>query len=205
MRTYPENIKELEKKRNFVFPISKQKLESIRSNIILRHDLAFLFLKSRILNSLKERNDFKNEASLDSFLDKRIANKDRIKIYNTIKSQIPLPLKKDNKLFLYSLLLLGAFLLPWLVYAIIVSKEEILMLFSLAYPKLFMALFLLGTLIVVGFDHILGHFFKNEKPSINTRALTIRDFICSLIGDNRQDIKEKFEIIFKSDIANLKQ
>ncbi|KAB1154250.1 hypothetical protein F7018_14870 [Tenacibaculum aiptasiae] len=204
MRTYPENIKELEKKHNFVFPISKQKLESIRNNIILRHDLAFLFLKSRILNSLKERDDFKKEASLDSFLDKRIANKDRFKIYNTIKSQIPLPLKENDKLFLYSLLILGAFLLPWLVYAIIVSKEEILMLFSLAYPKLFVALFLIGILIVAGFDHAFGHFFKKEKPSIDTNVLTIREFICNLIGDNRQDIKEKFEIIFKNDLENLK-
>ena len=204
MRTYPKSIKELEKKHSFSFPVDKEKLESIRNNIILRHDIAFLFLKSRILNSLKKQKDFENEISLDSFLDKKIENIDRIKIYNIIKNQIPLPVKEDEKLILYYSLLLGVFLLPWFIYIITVSKEEMLMLVSFTSPKLFVLLFLIGVLAVAGFDYVLGHFFKKESPTINTGALTIRDFICNLIGNNRKDIKEKFEIIFKSDLENLK-
>lgn len=204
MRTYPENIKGLEKKHSFSFPINKQKLDSIHSNIILRHDIAFLFLKSRILNSLKEQNKFEDEVSLDSFLDKEIGKIDRIIIYNTIKDQIPLPIKEPVKSVLYSSLLFGVFLLPWIIYVIVVSKEEILMLFSFAYPKLFMFLFLIVVFTLVGFDYLFGHLFKNEKPSIDTSALTIRGFICNLIRDNRKDIKEKFETIFKNDLENLK-
>ncbi|CAL2075529.1 conserved protein of unknown function [Tenacibaculum sp. 190524A02b] len=204
MRTYPENSKELEKKHNFSFPVSEQKLESIRSNIILRHDIAFLFLKSRILNSLKKQGLFENELLLDSFLDKKINTNDRLRIYNTIKNQLPLPVKEHEKLALYYLLLLGCFLFPWITYLVIASKEEIYMLFSFAYPKLFVVLFLIGVLIVTGFDYLFGHYLKNEKPPIDTSTLTVREFICNLIGKNRADIKDKFEIIFKDDLENLK-
>ncbi len=204
MRTYPENSKELEKKHGFSFPIDKQKLEIIHDNLILRHDLAFLFLKSRTLNSLSQQNKFKNEVFLDSFLDKRFDSNDRLKIYNTIKDKIPLPVKEDEKLFLYYLLLLIGFLFPWLIYLIVTSLKDFFMLFSLTNPKLFVFLFLAGTLITASIDYFFGDFFK-KKPSVDTGALTIRDFICNIISKNRKDIKENFELIFKNDIDSFNQ
>ncbi|WP_196887518.1 hypothetical protein [Aureivirga sp. CE67] len=149
MRTYPENIEELEKKHDFSFPINPQKLETIQSNLILRHDIAFLFLKLRIVNSLQEKNIFKNEANLDSFLDKKFDTSDRLKIYNAIKNNIVLSFKKEEK--------------------------------SL-------------------FHYLLNSFSRKEKPDIDTRVTTIREFICSIIKQHRIDIKENFELIFKKDI-----
>lgn len=204
MRTYPKNINDLEKKHGFSFPISKQDLESIHDDIILRHDLAFLFLKSRILNSLKNHNKFKNKISLDSFLDKKIDNQDRLKIYNTIKNNLPLPIKEDENLFLYYSILLTGFILPWITYLIIFSKEETLKLFSFTHPKPFAFLFLIGVFIVTILDHFFGRFLKKEKIPIDTSAVTIRGFICNTISQNRKDIKEKFEIIFKNDLEELK-
>ena len=45
MRTYPENTKELEKKHSFSFPLDKKKLELIHNNVVLRNDIAYVFLK----------------------------------------------------------------------------------------------------------------------------------------------------------------
>lgn len=103
MRTYPENTEELKNKHNFSFPINKEKLELIHNNIILRHDIAFLFLKYSILNSLKKQNLFANELSSNPFLDKKFNTTDRLKIYNAIKKQLPQPVTEGKKLHLYSL------------------------------------------------------------------------------------------------------
>ncbi|WP_299838491.1 hypothetical protein [uncultured Tenacibaculum sp.] len=205
MRTYPKNITELEKKHDLSFPINKQKLDRIYSDIILRHDIAFLLLKSRILNALKEQSSFKDEVFLDSFLDKKFNSGDRLKIYNSIKDKMPLPVKEDKNMFLYFSILLAGFLLPWIVYFIIYSKEDFFMLFSLANSKLFILLFLIGVSILASFDYFFGHFFKKEKPSINTNVLTIRAFITHTIGKNKKDIREKFEVIFKDDLKNLEE
>jgi hypothetical protein len=150
MRTYPENTEDLKNKHNFSFPIDKQKLELIHNNIILRHDIAFVFLKHRILNSLKTQSLFENELSSDLFLDKKFNTTDRLKIYNAIKSQLPQPERAPKKLRLYSL------------------------------------------------------FHLNEKPKIDTRALTIRDLICDLIKQSRVTIKGEFETFFKDELDNLK-
>ena len=58
MRTYPESTEELEKKHSFNFPLDNKKLELIHNNVILRNDIAYLFFKSRILNSLEMQNLF---------------------------------------------------------------------------------------------------------------------------------------------------
>jgi len=204
MRTYPKNIKELEEKHNFSLPINEQKLETIRNDIILRHDFAFLFLKSRILNSLKEENKIKDDISLDSFLEKKIGNKDRIRIYNAIRDKIPFPMDSLEKSGKYYLLLLGVFILPWIIYLIVVSKDNMLMLFSFAYPQYFAILVSLATLLVVGFDYLFGRFFKNDKLPIEFRELTIRDTISKIINNNRKEIKERFKIVFKNDIEKFK-
>lgn len=107
MRTYSENIAEIENKHDFRFPIDKEDLELIHNNIILRHDIAFVFLKYRILNSLKKQNLFENELSSDPFLDKKFNTTDRLKIYNAIKNQLPKPLRESNKSPLYSLFYLN--------------------------------------------------------------------------------------------------
>ncbi len=203
MRTYPENIEELEKKHSFSLPITQQKIESIRSNIILRHDIAYLILKSRILTSLKGLDEFENQVALDSFLDKKVDSKDRLKIYNRIKNQIPLPMKESKNLTLYFLFLSVAFLLPWIIYLIFTTKEGINIVSSFTNLKTFLSLFLIGVLLVATFDAIFGRFFKSNKPPVDTRALTIRKFICDLIGQNKNDIKEQFEIIFKEDLEKL--
>lgn len=204
MRTYPENIKELEKKHSFSFPIDSIKLESIRHNIILRHDIAFLFFKSRILNSLKKQNLFKNELSNDSFLDKKFNTTDRLKIYNAIKKQLAQPIRNNKELLLYSLFHLGVFLLPWIIYIIITYTEETFKLFSFTNSKSFVFLFIIGILLVIGFNYIFGGFFKNDKSQIDIRVLTIRELICDLIKQNRIDIKENFEFFFKNELENLK-
>lgn len=103
MRTYPENIEELEKKHSFSFPLDNKKLELIHNDVILRHDIAYVFLKSRILNSLKMQNLFENELFNESFLDKKFNQTDRLKIYNAIKNQLPMPVSERVKLSLYSL------------------------------------------------------------------------------------------------------
>jgi len=103
MRTYPENTEALKTKHNFSFPIDKVKLELIESNIILRHDIAFLLLKNRILNSLKKEKLFVNKLSSESFLDKKFNQSDRLKIYKAIKNQLPQPVNKSAKSSLYSL------------------------------------------------------------------------------------------------------
>jgi len=103
MRTYPKNTEELEKKHNFSFPIDDKKLEFIRNNVILRNDIAYVFFKSRILNSLKMKNLFENELSSESFLDKKFNQADRLKIYKAIKNQFPLPVSERKKLSMYSL------------------------------------------------------------------------------------------------------
>ncbi|WP_299677118.1 hypothetical protein [uncultured Tenacibaculum sp.] len=103
MRTYPKNTEELEKKHNFSFPLDNKKLELIHSNIILRNDIAYLFFKSRILNSLQTQNLFKNELSSESFLNKKFNQTDRLKIYKAIKKQLPLEVGDRKKLSLYSL------------------------------------------------------------------------------------------------------
>ncbi len=103
MRTYPENIKELEKKHSFSFPLDNKKLELIHNNVILRNDIAYVFFKSRILNSLKMQNLFENELSSESFLEEKFNQTDRLKIYKAIKNQLPLPISEKKKLSLYSL------------------------------------------------------------------------------------------------------
>ena len=204
MRTYPKNIIELEKKHDLSFPVNQQKLDRIYSDLILRHDITFLLLKSRILNTLKEQSSFKDEVFLDSFLDKKFNSSDRLKIYNLIKGKMSLPVKEDKNMFLYFSILLAGFLLPWIVYFIIYSKEDFFMLFSLANSKLFIFLFLIGVSILANFDYFFGHYFKKEKPSVNTNVLTIRAFITNTIGKNKKDIREKFEVIFKDDLEYLK-
>ncbi|MGH1388418.1 hypothetical protein [Kordia sp.] len=150
MRTYPENIEELEKKHNFSFPLDNKKLELIHNNVILRNDIAYVFFKSRILNLLKMQNLFENELSSESFLDKEFNQTDRLKIYKAIKNQLPMPVSERKKLGLYSL------------------------------------------------------FHLNEKPKIDTRALTIKDLIFNLIKQNRLTIKGEFETFFKHELDNLK-
>lgn len=103
MRTYPENTKELEKKHSFSFPLDKKKLELIQNNVILRNDIAYVFLKSRILNSLKMQNLFENELFSESFLDKKFNQTDRLKIYKAIKNQLPVPVSERKRLNLPSL------------------------------------------------------------------------------------------------------
>ena len=103
MRTYPENTEELKNKHNFSFPIDKEKLEFIHNNIILRHDIAFVFLKYRILNSLKKQNLFENGLYSESFLDKKFNQTDRLKVYKAIKNQLPQPVSESKKFSLYSL------------------------------------------------------------------------------------------------------
>ncbi|WP_348722511.1 hypothetical protein [Tenacibaculum sp. 190524A05c] len=103
MRTYPKNTKELEKKHCFSFPIDKTKLELIQNNVILRNDIAYVFLKSRILNSLEIHNLFENELFSESFLDQKFNQTDRLKIYNAIKNQFPMLVNKKTKLSLPSL------------------------------------------------------------------------------------------------------
>ncbi|MGG8495790.1 hypothetical protein ACQY1Q_05200 [Tenacibaculum sp. TC6] len=103
MRTYPKNTKELEKKHSFSFPLDKTKLELIQNNVILRNDIAYVFLKSRILNSLKTHNLFESELFSESFLDKKFNQTDRLKIYNVIKNQLPMLVSERNKLSLSSL------------------------------------------------------------------------------------------------------
>lgn len=103
MKTYPENTEELEKKHSFSFPLDNKKLELIHNNVILRNDIAFVFFKSRILNSLKMQNLFENELSNESFLDKKFNQTDRLKIYKAIKNQLPQPASESKKLSLYSL------------------------------------------------------------------------------------------------------
>lgn len=103
MRTYPENTEELEKKHSFSFPLDNKKLELIHNNVILRNDIAYVFLKSRILNSLKMQNLFENELFSESFLDKKFNQTDRLKIYKAIKNQLPMPVSERKKLSLYSL------------------------------------------------------------------------------------------------------
>lgn len=103
MRTYPENTEELEKKHSFSFPLDNKKLELIHNNVILRNDIAYVFFKYRILNSLKRQNLFENELSSESFLDKKFNQTDRLKIYKAIKNQLPMPVSKRKKLSLHSL------------------------------------------------------------------------------------------------------
>jgi len=103
MRTYPKNTEELEKKHSFCFPIDNKKLELIYNNVILRHDIAYVLLKSRILNSLKMHNLFENELFSELFLDKKFNQTDRLKIYKAIKNQLPMPVSERKKLSLYSL------------------------------------------------------------------------------------------------------
>lgn len=203
MRTYPENIKELEQKHKFSLPIDKQKLETIHNDIILRHDIAFLFLKSRILNSLKEEIKSSRDISLDSVLDKKIGNRDRKRIYNAISDKIPFPMGSLEKTGKYYWVLLGIFILPWIIYLIVVSKDDMLMLFLFAYPQYFAILVSLATLLVVGFDYLFGRFFKNDKLPIEFRELTIRDIISKIINNNRKEIKEKFESVFKDDLEKF--
>ncbi len=205
MRTYPKDIKKLEEKHNFSFPLNQQKLERIQSDVILRHDIAYLFLKSRILNVLKEKEDFKNKVNHESFLDKKIGSTDRLKIYNIIKNKIHLSVHKSPLSSLYPYFILVAFLIPWICYLIFFSKEEMITLFSFTDPKFFALLFLIGVSIVTVFDYKLGYLFKNPTPYIDTRAKTIREFICSLIRQNRNDIKSKFEIIFNNELEKVNQ
>ncbi|TCI85542.1 hypothetical protein [Tenacibaculum sp. M341] len=206
MRTYPKDIKKLEEKHSFNFPINQQKLERIQSDVILRHDITFLFLKSRILNTLREKEEFKNRVTHESFLDKKIGSTDRLKIYNAIKNKVHLSVhKKGSRSSLYPYLILVAFLIPWICYLIFFSKEEITALFSFANPKLFALLFFIGVSIVTIFDYKFGYLFKNPTPYIDTRVKTIREFICSLIRQNRNDIKSKFEIIFNNDLEKVNQ
>ncbi|WP_452601975.1 hypothetical protein [Pontimicrobium sp. MEBiC06410] len=103
MRTYPENTEELEKKHSFSLPLDNKKLELIHNNIILRNDIAYVFFKYRILNSLKRQNLFENELSSESFLDKKFNQTDRLKIYKAIKNQLPMPVSKRKKLSLHFL------------------------------------------------------------------------------------------------------
>lgn len=131
MRTYPENIIELEQKHNFSFPIDQAKLERIQIDIILRHDLVYVFLKYRILNAIKKQHIYEDEVFTNSFMDREFNQGDRIKIYKAFKNQLPL--------------------LFW-----------------------------------------------------DTGVLTIRTFICKIIGRNRNDIKAKFEVVFKDDIEKFK-
>lgn len=103
MRTYPKNIAEISEKHSFYFPIDNDKLKVIYDHTILRHDIAYVFLKSRILNSLKIHNLFENELFSDPFLDKEFNQADRLKIYRALKNEHPLLVIERNKLSLYSL------------------------------------------------------------------------------------------------------
>ncbi|WP_417799747.1 hypothetical protein [Tenacibaculum sp.] len=107
MRTYPNNTKELEKKHSFSFPLDKTKLKLIQNNVILRNDIAYIFLKFRILNSLKMHNLFENELFNESFLEKKFNQTDRLKIYSAIKNQLPTLVTERNKLNFSSLFLLN--------------------------------------------------------------------------------------------------
>ncbi|GGG32083.1 hypothetical protein GCM10011344_36250 [Dokdonia pacifica] len=53
------------------------------------------------------QNLFENELSSESFLDKKINQTDRLKIYKTIKNQFPVPVNERKKLSLYSLFYLN--------------------------------------------------------------------------------------------------
>ena len=103
MRTYPENIEELEKKHSFSFPIDDKKLELIFENIILRHDIAYIFFKSRILNLLKQQNLFENEIYSASFLNRKFNQTDRLKIYKAVKNQLPMLVRERKNWSLFSL------------------------------------------------------------------------------------------------------
>jgi hypothetical protein len=103
MRIYPENLDELEKKHSFSFPLDNKMLELIHKNVILRNDIAFIFFKSRIIDSLKMQNLFEKELFSESFLEKKFNQTDRLKIYKAIKNQLPQPVSESKKLSLYSL------------------------------------------------------------------------------------------------------
>ena len=204
MRTFPENIEEFKQKHSFSFPIDSEKLALIQNNIILRNDIAFLLLKSRILNSLKKQNLFENELSSESFLDKKFNNTERLKIYNAIKNHLPQPVRENKKLLLHSLFQLIVFLLPWIIYIITTSKEDTLKLFSFTYPKFFVLLYVIGILLVRGFNKVFGNYFNTKKTIVDIRALTIRDLIFALKKQNRLVIKENFDTFFKNELENLK-
>ena len=204
MRTFPKNIEELNDKHSFSFPIDSEKLALIQNNIILRNDIAFLLLKSRILNSLKKQNLFENELSNESFLDKKFNNTDRLKIYKAIKNHLPKPVRERKKLLLHSLFQLIVFLLPWIIYAITTSKEDTLKLFSFTYPKYFVFLYVIGILLVRGFNKVFVNYFYTKETIVDIRVLTIRDLIFALKKQNRLVIKENFDTFFKNELENLK-
>lgn len=198
MRTYPEHIKELENKHNITFTNSDRVFENLQKNIILRHDLAYLFLKTRIFNALEEDKVFVNEIDYDSVLDKKLNTAERLKVYYSIKNRLPLLIRQKKNLVPYYLLLLVVFLLTWIIYFIINAS------ISIINPKHIIVFFFTSVLFVTGFYYFFGRYFKPETSSLNVNILTIRAFIHKLIGQNRKDIKNHFEEIFKIEIDQFK-
>lgn len=198
MRTYPEHIKDLENKHHITFTNSDQVFENLQKNIILRHDLAYLFLKTRIFYALEEDKVFVNEIDYDSVLDKKLNTTERLKVYNSIKNRLPLPLQEKKNSISYYLLLLFVFLLSLIIYFIINAS------ISIINPKHIIVFFLTSVLLVTGFYYFFGRYFKPETPYLNVNVLSIRAFIHNLIGQNRKDIKDHFEVIFKIEIEQLK-
>ncbi|MFC0878998.1 hypothetical protein ACE01N_20555 [Saccharicrinis sp. FJH2] len=203
MRTYPENIEQLEKKHNIRFPVSEKVLVLISENIILRHDLAFLFLKNRILELLKERNI--TNISLDSPFEILIGNRNQKRNFNALKEVIPFSLGQLERSIIFSLLLFIIFIFPLIVFIMYASEDKTMFAFSFAYPGYLAILLSISSLLVWGLSFVLGRFFKNNKLPIDYRDLTINEFISKIISKNRQNIKDEFIKIFKTDIETLNE
>ena len=200
MRTYPNNIKELVEKHDFILPINKNSEELLIKNIILRHDLAFLFLKERIFKVFSKLKETNNSITLESKIEQVIGNKRRKEIYNSIRKEIPFYTEGLKRSFIYYLIILLVFLTPSIVFLIMTIKDETLFAFSLLHTDIYAIIISISGLLAFGFDFIVGRFIPKQTIPTEYQDLNIKDFIGKIINDNREKIKEKFFEIFKRDI-----
>ncbi len=202
MREYPRDINELENKYGILLSDRECFFEEVNSNIIFRHDLAYVFLKERLfktsLNQLINEKDGLYKQKID-IIEKK---KNRKVIWNEIRDIIPFYIGELEKSIKYFFLLLIIFLLPWV--CALALYDNTIFVFVIIHPFVLGLLISISSLLVFGVDILIGGFFKKHQIPSEFRGLLIHDFIGKLINNNRDLIKKEFDKIFESDLDEMK-
>ncbi len=202
MRSHPENIEQLKSKHNFNFLFSDKELKTIKSDVILRHDISFLFLKNRIFSFSSKQPHLKESITLESKIKNLFSDKDRVKVYNDFEKVIPFYIEELEKPKTYYLLIFTIFLIPWILYIIKIIKDRSIFAFAftLLHPEFLYFLLIFSVLLLMGYDYTIGRVFKKKLIPDEYKELSIKNFINKIINKNRDEIKNKFETLFSDEI-----
>jgi len=203
MREYPKNIKYFELKHKVLIS-DKNLLTSIENDIILRHDLAFLFLKRRIQKALSNYQVLVEDSFLEkvNLLEKK---KSRKNIWEDISNAMPSNLSSLDKSGNYYLIIFMIFISQWIIVFLLSSIDDTLFAFSFLHPEVIGLISGVTAVITVGCGFLLGKLYKNKQIPSEYRDLTFEEFTGKIINNNRDIIKSNFKTIFSIDLEELKK